>query len=74
MVLITNHIIIVHIVDVIVDVIVTLECISLVFIIYCNPMFIPGCYHVMSCPDVPIGRINNVNKSCQVILGNPPIV
>ena len=27
----------------------------------------------MSCPDVPIGRIYNVNKSCQVIVGNPPI-
>ena len=27
--------------------------------------------HVM--PDVPIGRFNNVNKSCQVIVGNPPI-
>ena len=26
-----------------VDVYVTSECISLVFIIYCNPMFIPGC-------------------------------
>ena len=40
---------------------------SLVFLIYCNPMFILGCYHVMSHPDVPIGRINNLNKSCQVI-------
>ena len=28
----------------------------------------------MSCPDVPIERIYNVNKSCQVIVGNPPIV
>ena len=28
----------------------------------------------MSCPDVPIGRFYNVNKSCQVIAGNPPIV
>ena len=27
----------------------------------------------MSCPDVPIGRFYNVNKSCQVIVGNPPI-
>ena len=26
-----------------VDVYVTSECISLVFLIYCNPMFIPGC-------------------------------
>ena len=37
-------------------------------------MFILGCYHDMSYPDVSIGRINNVNKSCQVIVGNPPIV
>ena len=28
----------------------------------------------MSCPDVPIGIFNNVNKSCQVIVGNPPVV
>ena len=27
----------------------------------------------MSCPDVPIERFNNVNKSCQVIVDNPPI-
>ena len=27
----------------------------------------------MSCPDVPIGRFYNVNKSCQVIVANPPI-
>ena len=27
----------------------------------------------MSCPNVPIGRFYNVNKSCQVIVGNPPI-
>ena len=47
---------------------------SLVFLIYCNPMFVLGCYHVMSCPYVPIGRINNVNKSCQVIMCNPPII
>ena len=25
----------------------------------------------MSCPDVPIGRFYNVNKSCQVIVGKP---
>ena len=60
--------------DVFVDVIVTSECISLVFLIYCNLMFILACYHVMSCLDVSIRRINNVNKSCQVIVGNPPIV
>ena len=28
----------------------------------------------MSFPDVPIGRFYNVNKSYQVIMGNPPIV
>ena len=57
-----------------VDVYVTSESISLVFLIYCNPMSIPGCTWVMSCPDVPIGKVYNVNKSCQVIVGNPPIV
>ena len=46
---------------------------SLVFLMYCNPMFILGCTWVMSCPDVPIKRFYNVNKSCQVIVGNPPI-
>ena len=28
----------------------------------------------MSCLDVPIGSFYNVNKSYQVIVGNPPIV
>ena len=28
----------------------------------------------MSCPNVPIRRFNNVNKSSQFIVGNPPIV
>ena len=56
-----------------VDVYVTSECISLLFLIYCNPMFILGCAWVMSCPDVPIRKIYIVNKSCQVIVGNPPI-
>ena len=27
----------------------------------------------MSCPDLPIERFNNVNMSCQVIVGKPPI-
>ena len=27
----------------------------------------------MSCLDVPIERFNNVNNSCQVIVGNPHI-
>ena len=51
-----------------VDVYVTSECISLVFIIYCNPIFIPRCTCVMSCPDAPIGKVYHVNKSCQVIV------
>ena len=45
---------------------------------YCALMFILGsiCNIIESChaPDVPIGRFYNVNKSCQVIVGNPPIV
>ena len=28
----------------------------------------------MSYPDVPIERINNVNKSCKVIEVNPPLL
>ena len=60
-----------------VDVIVTLECIQLYIL-----CIVPRClfqevsvmYLSMSCPDVPIGRFNNVNKSCQVIMDNPPIV
>ena len=47
---------------------------SLVFLIYCNPMFIPAYIWVMSCPDVPIESFYNVNKSCQVNVGNPPII
>ena len=47
---------------------------SLVFLIYCNLMFILRCTWVMSCPDVPIGKVYHVNKSCQVIVGNPLIV
>ena len=47
---------------------------SLVFLIYCNLMFILGCSCIMSFLNFPIERINNVNKSCQVIVGNPPIV
>ena len=47
---------------------------SLVFLIYCNSMFILGCNWVISCPDVPFRTFYNVNKSCQVIVGNPPIV
>ena len=27
----------------------------------------------MSCPNVPIEKFYNVNKSCKVIVGNPPI-
>ena len=47
---------------------------SLVFLMYCNPMFIPRCTWVMSCPEVPIGSFYNVIKSCQLNVGNPPIV
>ena len=51
---------------------------SLVFLMYCTPMFIPGsvCNVIESChaPDVPIRSFYNVNKSCQVNVGNPPIV
>ena len=47
---------------------------SLLFLIYCNPMFIPRFYCVMSWLDVQIEKIYNVNNSCQVIVGNPPIV
>ena len=46
---------------------------SLVFLMYCNPMFILRCTWVVSCLDVPIRRFYNVNKSCQFIVGNPPI-
>ena len=46
---------------------------SLVYLMYCTPMFISRIFWVMSCPDVPIGSFYIVNKSCQVIVGNPPI-
>ena len=43
---------------------------------YCTPMFIPGTIYyvieVKSCPDVPIERFNNVNKSCKFIEYNSP--
>ena len=45
---------------------------------YYTPMFIQGCVCnvIDSChyPDVPIESFYNVNNSCQVIVGNPPIV
>ena len=51
---------------------------SLVFLMYYNPMFIPGCIRnvLESCHAlmIPIGSFYNVNKSCQVNAGNPPIV
>ena len=50
---------------------------SLVFIMYCNPMFILGCIcNVFESCHTPMfiwGSFYNVNKSCQVIVGNPPI-
>ena len=61
----------------IVDVFVTSECIQLYIL-----CLVPRCLfrevsvmylsHVML--DVPIRRFNNVNMSCEVIVGNPPIV
>ena len=51
---------------------------SLLFLMYYTLMFIPGCvcnvFESCHAPDVPIVRIYNVNKPCQVIVGNPPIV
>ena len=49
---------------------------SLVFLIYCNPMFIPGCIvmylsHVI--PRCLFREVSTMRKSCQVIVGNPPI-
>ena len=60
-----------------VDVTVTLECIHLYFLCivtqflfwYVIVMYLS---HVM--PEVLIGSLYNVNKSCQVKVGNPPIV
>ena len=49
---------------------------SLVFLIYCNPMFISGCIvmylsHVI--PQFLFREVSIMRKSCQVIVGNPPI-
>ena len=49
---------------------------SLVFLIYCNPMFIPGgivmyVSHVI--PRCLFWEFSVMRKSCQVIVGNPPI-
>ena len=50
---------------------------SLVFLMDCNLMFIPGCVCDVfkSCHTLMFipGSFYNVNKSCQVIVGNPPI-
>ena len=50
---------------------------SLLFLMYCNPMFIPGCIcNVLESCHTPmfiLGSFYNVNKSCQVIVGNPPL-
>ena len=50
---------------------------SLVFLMYCNPIFISRfvCNVFESChtPMFIPGNFYNVNKSCQVIMGNPPI-
>ena len=49
---------------------------SSVFLMYCNPMFIPGCIvmylsHVI--PQCLFQEVSIMRKSCQVIVGNPPI-
>ena len=50
---------------------------SLVFLMYCTLMFILGCVcNVIESCHAPMfipGSFNNVNKSCQVIVGNPLI-
>ena len=46
---------------------------SLVYLMYCTPMIIFESVWFMSCLDDPIKSFYNVNKSCQVIVGNPPI-
>ena len=57
-----------------VDVFVTSECIHL-YILFLVPrcLFREVSVMYLSHVDVPIGRFNNVNKSCKVIVGNPPI-
>ena len=57
-----------------VNVIVTSECIHLYFLSIVTRCLFQD--FLMSChaPMFRSGRINNVNKSCQVIVGNPPIV
>ena len=51
---------------------------SLVFLMYCNPIFIPGCIcNVLESCHASMflsWSFYNVNKSCQVKVGNPPIV
>ena len=51
---------------------------SLVFIMYCNPIFILGCIcNVLESCHAPMfltGSFYNKNKSCQVKVVNPPIV
>ena len=50
---------------------------SLVFLMYCNLMFISGCIcNVLKSCHTPMfipESFYNVNKSCQVTVGNPPI-
>ena len=50
---------------------------SSAYLMYCTPMFIPGCVcNVINSFHTPmfiLGGFYNVNKSCQVIVGNPPI-
>ena len=49
---------------------------SLVFLMYCNPMFIPGCivmYFSHVIPRCLFHEVSIMRKSCQGIVGNPPI-
>ena len=50
---------------------------SSMYLMYCNPMFIPGCFYYVfeSCCHASMFRSGGslMWKSCQVIVGNPPI-
>ena len=50
---------------------------SSVCLMYCTPMFILGCvcnvFESFHAPMFLSKIFSNINKSCQVIVGNPPI-
>ena len=49
---------------------------SLVFLMYCNPMFILGCvvmYLIHVIPRCLFREVSIMTKSCKVIVGNPHI-